>query len=43
VLSPYTEDLKTLKKKNELIKDLAVSKKFPSMASLPVARKDLGK
>ncbi|OMJ89930.1 hypothetical protein SteCoe_7819 [Stentor coeruleus] len=43
VLSPYTEDLKTLKKKNELIKDLAASKKSPSMASLPAVRKDLGK
>ncbi|OMJ82114.1 hypothetical protein SteCoe_17280 [Stentor coeruleus] len=43
VLSPYTEDLKTLKKKNELIKELATSKKSPSMGSLPAARIDLGK
>ena len=40
ILSPYTEDLKTLKKKNEIIKELGTNKKPKSIENLKALRND---
>lgn len=38
ILSPYTEDLQTLKKKNDLIKELSTGKKYQSSKNLRTSK-----